>query len=66
MSAVEGLEAGDWVSRRVNDGELYVVDEVREREFDARRVTWSGGVSRFQHTFRNDSGLWQRVRCENG
>lgn len=68
MRPVEGLMAGDLVERR--GGELvpipagcrfYVVDEVRGREFDARRVMPNGGASRFSHTFRNDGELWRRV-----
>lgn len=62
MRPVEGLRAGDWVKRtNASMPCAYVVDEVREREFDARRVMTSGGVSRFSHTFRNDSELWRRL-----
>ena len=68
MRPVEGLRAGDLVERRVGEVvpiplgcRFYVVDEVREREFDARRVMTSGGTSRFSHTFRNDGELWRRM-----
>lgn len=62
MRPVECLKAGDLVKRTgANALHVYVVDEVRGRDFDARRVMPNGGASRFSHTFRNDGELWRRV-----
>lgn len=62
MRPVEGLKAGDLVKRTGSNAlHVYVVDEVRRRDFDARRVMPNGGASRFSHTFRNDGELWRRV-----